>query len=144
MTQIVTRYANVVARKDENIIFGTAAGFSGSPSSSAVTAPWSGIPFQEAQKAPSVKEINVMPSVLHQTAARAFEKARSQILQRASEWVDRLESVTALDEVEMKLGVEKEIVLHMPPHSKRRVTVRAKYVGPAKPQVVYDPLPEDE
>jgi hypothetical protein len=43
----------------------------------------------------------------------------------------------------MDLGVEREIVLRMPPYASRKVKVRAKYAGPAKPKVVYDPLPED-
>lgn len=39
---------------------------------------------------------------------------------------------------ELELGVEKEIVVRMSPLSSRDVKVRAKYMGRARPNVVFD------
>lgn len=44
---------------------------------------------------------------------------------------------------ETELGVEREIVVRMSPASSRDVKVRAKYMGRAKPTVVFDPVSGD-
>lgn len=48
-----------------------------------------------------------------------------------------------LTRAEMELGVEREIVVRMSPASSRDVKVRAKYMGRAQPNVVFDPVSGD-
>ncbi|GEM_PF-3401141 len=47
------------------------------------------------------------------------------------------------DDTLTEIDVEKDIVVRMPPLSSRQVQLRVKHLGRGKPQVVYDPLPED-
>ncbi|MBI3245437.1 MAG: hypothetical protein HYZ50_02885 [Deltaproteobacteria bacterium] len=144
MTQTVPYRANAVPWKDENLIFGAEHAIKGLMSSSAVTPSLWEVAYAPGPQVLSITETDVAISPLNQSASRAFEVVLRQVLQRSREWESKLKTAATFDQVEMDLGVEKEIVLHMPPYARKAVRVRARYTGPAKPKVVYDPPPEDE
>lgn len=144
MTQTVPYRADVVPWKSENFIFGAEHVSKGLGSSSAVTPSlWKGA-YAPGPQVLSITETDVAISLLDQPASRAFGEVLCQILERAREWPSKLETAAEREQVEMILGVEREIVIQMLPYARRAVNVRAKYMGPAKPKVVYDPLLEDE
>lgn len=143
MTQTGAYRADVRSWKDEPIIGGTGPGMWESSSFSTVTPSWQVLPAQKHEVS-SIEETDAVISLLKQGASRAFEAVQRQILHRSQEWVGTLEAAAALEQIKIDLGVERELVLRMPPYARRTVRVRVKYTGPAKPKVVYDLLPEDE
>jgi hypothetical protein len=78
------------------------------------------------------------------TLARSFGMAIHKALQTQQEWANKQESRSTIEQTELELGVEREIVVRVPPYSKRNVKIRAKRIGRATPRVVFDPLPENE
>jgi hypothetical protein len=46
--------------------------------------------------------------------------------------------------VELGTDVEEELLVDMPPLARRRVIMRARYVGPAQPSAILDPLDNDQ